>query len=277
MKIISLFLIQILLTLSAFGQEVTDLNVTKNPSFNHNTKDDFIDSLHILYRGAGLQFRGTSNHIILGTSAAVLLAYWNNDKKDSKKIGQKPELGHEKIASNMGIVANFPLIPMITYAVARNNQDEKMLNFSKEYFAALNLALVEATLISFIPIHNRPTTEDLSLWEKAFRDESSFPSGHTIGWWMLTFKTFQYYGPYPAIPPLILAYFASAERVKGEKHYVTDVVGSFFVSLLASEGTRMANNHKNNHPAYKWIFEHDLNLGFFRRENANGIMATASF
>lgn len=277
MKFISSFILILALSFSVKAQQVNDLNVEKNPSFNHNTKDDFIDSLNILYRGAGLQFKGTSNHIILGASTALLLAYWSHDKKDSAKLGKKPEPSAEKLASNLGIFVNFPFIPMATYAIGRNNNDEKLINFSKEYFAALNLALVEASLISFIPIHTRPSTEDLSLWEKAFRDESSFPSGHTIGWWVMTFKTFQYYGPVPAFPALVAGILASSERVKSERHYITDVAGSVVVSLLASEGTSMANKNKSNHPAYQWIFKHDFNVGFFRHEEINGLIATMTY
>ena len=72
-----------------------------------------------------------------------------------------------------------------------------------------------------------------------------------------------------------MAYFASMERVKTDKHYLSDVIGSAVVGFMASEGVRAAANHQNNHPVYKWIFEHDLRVGFMSLEKKS--MGTVSF
>lgn len=243
--------------------DAKDLDITKNESFQHNLKDDFFTSLDYMVKGSYMQFQGTSNWIILGATFAFMIPYWNSDKRISKEISGRPDHGYEKVISNVGIVANFPIIPAFTYWVGRTNHDEKMIKYSQEYFAALNIALIEASLISFVPLHPRPTEkENLTFWEKNFRYESSFPSGHTVGWSVMAFKTFQYYGPLPALAPAGLAYIASMERVKTDKHYVTDVIGSSVLALLASEGTRLAGKNKDNHPAYKWIFEHEVKVGF---------------
>lgn len=252
---------------SACGQDqkldTGELNITKNESFQHNLKDDFFTSLDYLKRASYLQFQGTSNWIILGGTVAVMIPLWNSDKKISKNQSAKKDYGYEKVVADVGILANFPVVPALAYYVGRSNQDEKMIKYSQEYFAALNLALIEAAVISFVPMHPRPTEkENLTFWEKNFRYESSFPSGHTVGWSVMTFKTFQYYGPIYAAVPAGLAYISSMERVKTDKHYVTDVIGSSIVALLASEGTRMAGANKDNHKIYKWIFEHDLKVGF---------------
>lgn len=253
-----------LFSASIWAQNDTkDLDVTKNESFQHNMKDDFFTSLKYMRDASYLQFQGTSNLILWGSAVVLMIPMWNSDKKLSKKYSGRPDHGYEKVVSDVGILANFPVLPAFTYWVGRTNHDEKMIKYSQEYFAALNLALLESMVISFVPMHPRPTSKDnLTFWEKNFRDESSFPSGHTIGWNVMAFKTFQYYGPLPALIPAGLAYVSSMERIKTDKHYVTDVVASSFLSLMASEGTRLAGQNKNNHPAYKWIFEHEVKVGF---------------
>ncbi len=42
------------------------------------------------------------------------------------------------------------------------------------------LADLETMLISHLPVHDRPRTDHLEFSEKAFRGDSSFPSGHVI-------------------------------------------------------------------------------------------------
>jgi undecaprenyl-diphosphatase len=49
--------------------------------------------------------------------------------------------------------------------------------------------------------------------------------------------------------------------VRTEKHYFSDIIGTFMISALASEGTRIASGYENNHPWYKAIFERDVSLG----------------
>jgi undecaprenyl-diphosphatase len=255
--------------------EIKDLNVTKNENFNHNVKDDALEALHFLGKGAYLQFTEPSSLIMLGAATAFLIPFWNSDKKLSSKASAKKDKKIESIASSAGVAVNFPIIPFATYAYARNTQDEKLIKFSQETAAATTLGLIESSAISLIPLHPRPSPDDLNFWETAFRYESSFPSGHTIGWTVLTFKTFQYYGPWPALVPATMTYFASMERVKTDKHYLSDVIGSAVVGFMASEGVRAAANHQNNHPVYKWIFEHDLKVGFMSLDKKS--MGTISF
>ncbi|MFZ4714267.1 MAG: phosphatase PAP2 family protein [Bacteriovoracaceae bacterium] len=246
--------------------KVEDLNVSKNDNFDHNVKDDAMETLKYMGKGSYMQFTEPSSLIMLGAAVAFFIPFWNSDKKASARFSNHKDHGIEGFASSTGVAANFPIIPMATYALARNNHDEKMVKFSQETAAATTLALIEASAISIIPLHPRPSPDNLSFLETAFRYESSFPSGHTVGWTVLTFKTFQYYGPWPALAPATMAYFASAERVKTDKHYLSDVIGSAVIGFMASEGVRAAANHQNNHPVYKWIFEHDLKVGFMYLE-----------
>jgi undecaprenyl-diphosphatase len=79
------------------------------------------------------------------------------------------------------------------------------------------------------------------------------------------------------IPTGALFYFASFQRVNERKHYVSDVVGAFFLSAFASEGVRVAHGHKKNHPFYKLIFEHDFKVGLYRHKDAVGPLVYWSF
>ena len=52
----------------------------------------------------------------------------------------------------------------------------------------------------------------------------------------LTFKTFQFFGGYWATIPLALSYVASIQRMQDGKHWVSDIIGSFFLSAFALKG-----------------------------------------
>lgn len=243
-----------------------------------NQKEDLIDSFRLMGKASSAQFSTTQNQLLWLGGIAFLVPFWNSDKRLSKNVSARQNHGYEKVVSDLGIIFNFPVIPFTTYYYGQKNNDDRMVLYSKELFAATNLALVESLLISFVPLHPRPTAdENLTFWEKNFRDESSFPSGHVIGYATTTFKTFQYYGPIPAILPLGLFYISSIERVKTDKHYLSDVIASAFISLMASEGTRIAAENKTNHPVYKFIFEHEISMGFMKENRNNLLTLKATF
>ena len=161
------------------------------------------------------------------------------------------------IIGDLGVVTNFPILPLAWWYYAKYTDNNKHRQFAMEYTATLYLALAESGILSYIPIHERPVTTDISFWEEAFRDDSSWPSGHVIPYMALFFKTLQFYGPYWSLIPLALTYFGSLQRIRDGKHWPSDVIGSFFITAFASEGVRAAAKYKNNHPFYKWIFEHE--------------------
>lgn len=255
--------------------KTADLDVTKNDNFNHNLWDDTKTTLDWMVKGSYMQFTETSSLVVLGASVVFFIPFWNSDKRLSANLAKKKDYDYEGWASSLGVAANFPILSLTTYAIGRSKDNEKLIKYSQEVTAATTLALVEASVISIVPLHPRPSPDNLSVWETAFRYESSFPSGHTVGWNVITFKTFQYYGIWPALAPATLTYFASVERVKTDKHYLSDVIGSSVIALMASEGVRAAAEHKDNHPAYKWIFEHDFKVGFSRIEDKS--VGTVSF
>lgn len=246
--------------------------------FHYSVKDDFLESLKWTYQGSYKQFQGTQNLIFAGLAVLSSAYFIHNDERISQKAVKKHQ--NEKIfraISDSSIFFNTPVMPFFFYSLGAINQDSHMIQFSKEYFAALNLSLVEAAVISAVPVHQRPDQKELTFWEKAFRGQSSFPSGHVVGYTVLGFKSLQFYGPHYALLPFVLATATAFERVHAEKHYVSDVVASGFLSFLASEGVRYAAGYKQNHPVYEWIFNHNFSINYIRYEGIPGLQASMTF
>jgi hypothetical protein len=249
-----------------FQVTAKDLKLQENP-FDYDVKRDFWQSMQWAWQGSYKQFQSTQNKVFAGI-AAVATAYFivNDDRLSQKTVEKKTNEKLVSTISDSSIFFNTPVLPVLFYSWGVSSRDEKMVRFSKEYLAALTLGLLESAAISMVPVHQRPDQKELSFWEKAFRGQSSFPSGHVIGFSVLGFKAFQFYGPVMAITPFALAAVTGFERVHAEKHYMSDVVASFFISLLASEGVRCASGYDKNHPIYDWIFHHNFSLNFLRHE-----------
>jgi membrane-associated phospholipid phosphatase len=257
----------------ATGTATIDYGQTK-----FDLKTDFLQSLRWAWEGSYMQFQGTQN-LVFASFAVVATGYFiqNDDEISAKVSSSSSNSKILRLISDSSIFFNTPILAAFFYSYGRSQHDPKMIRFSQEYFSALALALVETAAISMIPVHQRPDQKDLSFWEKAFRGQSSFPSGHVIGYSVLGFKSFQFYGPYYAILPLTLAAATAYERVNGEKHYASDVIASGFISLLASEGVRYASHYRNNHPIYEWIFNHDFDVGYRRIDGVPGIAVSFNF
>lgn len=232
--------------------------------------EDGKKTLSLMKDGALLQFQTKTNLYALPLVAGTLWYSFEEDKRittheRSKKISKPVQL-----AGDFAVVANFPLIPIGAYAFGRKYQDEKLVQFSMEYFATLYLSLLESAAMSLIPIHERPDQTNLSPWETNFRGKSSFPSGHVIPYSALMFKTFQFYGPAYAVVPGILTVLASKQRVQDGKHYLSDVVGGIWLSYFASEGVRAANKYSGNSAIYKEYFEGQLEVGILEYRGVIG-------
>ena len=115
-------------------------------------------------------------------------------------------------------------------------------------------------------IHRRPNEANLSNWETDFRDTSSFPSGHVVPYAALFFKTLQFYGPAWSVIPLAFTVMSAVHRVQDGKHYLSDVVGGFFLAGFASEGVRAASKYQEHDPFYKWWAQHDLKISLMHHE-----------
>ena len=152
-----------------------------------------------------------------------------------------------------------------------------MVRYAMESFSTMFLAMIETGILSYaINVHQRPT-EASNVWEKNFRGDSSWPSGHVIPYTTLFLKTFQFYGPWWSLIPGVLMVATGYERVASGKHYLSDVIGGFFITLFASEGVRVAGKYQDNHPVFKWIYENDLKVGYLRKEDIHVAQLSWSF
>jgi membrane-associated phospholipid phosphatase len=223
------------------------------------------------------QFRTKSNLYIMGAAVPTL---WYSFKHDDRlsALGRATEMpSFIDNVGDSGVIFNFPVIPIAFYALSLKTKNSHHAQFAAEYAASLYLALGESALMSFIPVHDRPDREGLNFFETAFRGRSSFPSGHVMPYAVLTFKAFQFYGPWWAIPPLALTVMSSLQRVVDGRHFVSDVVGGVFLAAFASEGVRQMAGYQKNDPVYKWVFEHDAHLGIIRHEGVVGPKVAWSF
>lgn len=237
---------------------------------------DFKDSVSYLAKGASYQFTRTSNWPVWLTSAGAITwaAFRDKDLKLHYQQQDRNKPLYESM-SNASVWFNAPFLPILTYATARLIDDEKLRNFSKEYFAALYLALAETGLISQIPIHK--DSSEQSTLNALTRGRSTFPSGHVIGLAVLGFKSMQFYGPWVGIPALVAAGLTGADRVIKRAHVLSDVVGSFVISLLASEGTRVAANSHKAHPFYSWIFKHHFSFSYYGKKGTRSLLFSFSY
>lgn len=259
MKISFLFLFLFLST-NSFAEELN-----KEVYWNGLKK-----SFGYLYQGSYLQFQEKTNLYYLGAAVPSLWYSFDQDKRISANAQTKNIPKLMEITSDLAPVLSFPLISLATYSYGVKHDNQKMVQFAQEYFGAMYLALLESAAISLIDVHERPSTKGLSKIETSFRGKSSFPSGHVIPYATLAFKSFQFYGAYAAIAPTGLFLLTSIQRVRDGKHYLSDVVGGFFLSAFASEGVRRAGNYHDNDPAYKFLFERNMAMGIIEHEGVIG-------
>jgi membrane-associated phospholipid phosphatase len=262
-------------------QEVVLSDLSQEEEFKHGFMDDAKTTWKYARKGFRYQFSRGQNWILWTTGSLILTYYFIHDQRFSSEVAESAHdnqlRGFYKVVSDSSIIMDSPLVPLLFYYTARLNEDEKMLRFSQEYFAAGFIALMESALLSAVPIHERPSKDGLTKWETNFRQESSFPSGHTIGYTVFAFKLFQFYGPWASAIPFGLAAITAYERVYSQKHYMTDVLAAGLISLMASEGVRVASNYNNNHPLYKWMFEHQFDLKYFRSKCGNGLLVSITY
>lgn len=245
-------------------------NVDSRPEVSESWWQASVLSVGYLARGAALQFTQVNN---LGYALAATPALWYSFEEDdrlSQNAQTKKIPKHIDLTGDLGVALNFPLIPIGFYTYSRVTGKSLYAQFAMEYFATLYLTLAESGVLSFVDIHERPNKKDLSSWETNFRGDSSFPSGHIVPYSTLFFKTFQFFGPLWSLPPLVLTVWSSQQRVREGRHYVSDVVGAFFLTAFASEGVRAAAGYEGNHPLYKKWMERKIEVGFIEHRGAIG-------
>ncbi len=227
-------------------------------------------SLGYFARGAALQFTQVNN---LGYALAATPALWYSFAEDDRLVAHartKSMPKHIEFTGDLGVALNFPLISIGYYTYARMSGENRYAQFAMEYFATLYITLVESGIMSFVDVHERPNQENLSSWETNFRGDSSFPSGHIVPYSTLFFKTFQFFGPWWSLPPLVLTLWSSQQRVREGRHYVSDVVGAFFLTAFAAEGVRAAAGYDKNHPLYRKWMERKIDVGITTYRGAIG-------
>lgn len=227
-------------------------------------------SMTYLYQGSYLQFTEKNNLYIAAAAAPSLWYSFEEDKRISMNARTKSVPKYMQVTSDLAPLLSLPLIPMAFFSYGIKKDDERAVQFAKETFATMYLALLESVVLSTVPVHERPDSRNLSKVEKSFRGSSSFPSGHVIPYAAFALKTFQFYGPYYAIVPSALYVATSIQRVRDGKHYLSDVVGSFFLTAFASEGVRKAADYKGNNLVYRSLFEHNFRIGYAAFEGAIG-------
>ncbi|MBI2522572.1 MAG: phosphatase PAP2 family protein [Bdellovibrio sp.] len=219
-----------------------------------------------MYVGAGLQFTQQANLYWAGVATPSLWYSFQEDKRVSNHYMRGDVAWHLSTIGNFGIVMNMPFFHMGVWYTGKYLEDEKFIQFSKEYAATVYIALLESGVLSYVQIHHRPNEENLSNWETDFRGNSSFPSGHVVPYASLFFKTLQFYGPLWSTVPLVFTVMSAVHRVQDGKHYLSDVVGGFFLAGFASEGVRAASKFQDHHPFYKWWAQHDLKVSLMHYE-----------
>lgn len=231
-------------------------------------------SLTYFYQGSYLQFTEKNNAYIAAAAVPSLWYSFEEDKRITNNARTKSIPKYMQITSDLAPVLSFPIIPIAFFSYGVKHDNEKAVQFAKESFATMYLALVESAALSAVNIHERPDSKKLSKWETNFRGKSSFPSGHVVPYATFAIKTFQFYGPYYAIIPSALFVATSVQRIRDGKHYLSDVVGGFFLTAFASEGVRKAANYSGNNVVYRSLFEHNFRVGYTSYEGAIGPQIT---
>ena len=119
-----------------------------------------------------------------------------------------------------------------------------------EVVSTMIVSMLEASALSFYPLHERPDQRDLKKSETLFRGDSSFPSGHVMTYYAIALKTHQYFGLKYALAPYLATFITARERIASKKHFFSDVVGAIFLTYWAHRGVLVS------------LSDESLSLGF---------------
>lgn len=187
--------------------------------------------------------------LTLGTAAT-----WITDDNDDAWLAdlQKNEFLTNGVFDSIGDQAALALAaaPVVTWLIANWTQDEKLHRYSIETMSAIVLTYAEVEIITnAVPTHERPRNESgdeaTSLFDTAFRGKYSFPSGHLIGPFIVTLKTYDYYGWKGAILPATVTGVSTFNRIADGSHYPSDVVAAAALSLSAHLSTRRETKERD--------------------------------
>ena len=242
-----------------------------------NGLEDTKVTIKWMLKGSYMQFQESNNLYYLGVGAASSWYAFENDDRLAALAQTKNIHNFVDHVGDAGVFFSFPFAAMGVWYYGKKTNNTKLMQFMMEYSSAMYLSLAESGLLSYIQIHKRPTSDNISFWEKEFRGNSSWPSGHIIPYSTLFFKTLQFYGPAWAMIPLGFTVIAGMQRMQDGKHFFSDIVGAFFFSAFSSEGVRRAANYSGNHDFYKRWLEHDVQLGIIRNKETWGPLVSLRF
>ena len=236
-----------------------------------NTKEDIGLFFNYLFHGSYLQFTQSENLYSAAGGVPFLWYSFEHDKRISSHLKNKniPSLVRF-IGQDLQIIGGLPLIPALFYYRGRHLDNDHHVQFALEYSAAMYLVYIETMLISFIPVHRRPSKEGLSRWETAFRGNSSFPSGHIVPFAVLTFKTWEFYNPWWSLIPASLTLMGSWQRVADQKHFPSDIIATLMLCAWASQGISAAASKKS-------LSSKRITMGLVRYEDTYGPQVTWNF
>lgn len=207
-------------------------------------------SLSVAGEGFWRQFTYPSSLTTLGLGAGAVWAADSLDQRGVEALAGDSFFTSD-VVSFLGDETSIMLgfTPLVTYYLARWRKDEKLHRFSVETFASLSLAWAETIVLSQIDYHGRPRDEGQdpasSFFDTALRGKSSWPSGHLIAPFTLTFKTWDYYGWKAAVVPAGLTVLAAGNRIADGSHYPSDIAAAGVLSLAAHFATKNVMIRRN--------------------------------
>ena len=253
--------------INSYSKEFKNVPEGTGSVFWKDTKETF----GYLIKGSYLQFTTVNNLYHAAWGVPLNWYAFEEDERVLARYGGTDISNVVDHVGDLGVVFNFPILHAGFYLFGKKYGNDHHVQFAKEYFAAMYLALAESGILSYIQVHQRPDPTGASFWETEFRGDSSWPSGHVVPYMTLFFKTLQFYGPKWSILPFVATVLSSMQRIQDNKHWLSDITGSLILSAWASEGVRKAANYGNNHKFYKWLFEHDFRVGMITHRNSRGI------
>jgi hypothetical protein len=188
------------------------------------------------------------------TLAVGTAATWITDDNDDAWLAdlEETEFLTNGLFDSIGDQAALALAaaPVVTWLISNWTQDEKLHRYSIETMSAIVLTYAEVEIITnVIPTHERPRNENgdpaSNFFDTAFRGKYSFPSGHLIGPFIVTLKTYDYYGWKAAILPAAVTGVSSFNRIADGSHYPSDVVAAAVLSLSAHLSTRRETSERD--------------------------------
>lgn len=218
---------------------------------------DLLDVGKLAGSGFLLQFAGVESLALMGLTAMVASPFgremdgpvqrWFTTEqadgifKDTEK--RLPNTVTHSL-SFAGEVMAIPWWEVALYGVGRTRNDHRLVAFSKDALATHLIVGAEVQLLKGAFPRTRPDgTEPSSVAKRFLVDgESSFPSRHAMGLWVLGFKAWDYDYDAAAVAGFVLGAGVSVARVAQARHFSTDVLTTFLLSWIASQGTKRASH-----------------------------------